>query len=786
MSKRKIFRIIIALSLALSLLISCSVYASAKTESLTTSAVPREFKDFAAATVDRGVDYNLSSLDLSTLPKYMEESLGFDELEKGKKPISVTDLNVEDLYSFTTYNEDDTLTLYRFSEPVKFVDKSTEAIRFVDNTIKVASAEKQPPVISGQSELYTAKSYTNTANFFSVNMPASVNQGISLKLDNLTFSLTPAKASLSTASLKTSNHRGMSEEVVEYRNALGDGVHLQYVPISSGVKENIILDRYPGTNKFEFIVDVGNYYPVYTEGESIPFADPATDEISIILGQADARDSYTGEETDGHFTLYNSLEVKELEDGRYALTVTIDQDFLTSPDTVYPVVIDPSYTLPSTSFRDTTVYSGVPNSSAYYTSAYMCVGNHGSSYGEGIAFVQTKKMTDLINNGIAPEKVNFAHYRVYEGSGKTNHSMIRLYGTTANWDQTTITYNNKPDYDSGSIASQVVDHSGWYTFDVTRHVKNFLAWAKNYSGYSQTRGFALAATDPTASSKHFCSGEYTGSTKPSIIINYASSTYDINDSFRNRNGQLQTFLAWGKLINGSAPMFKFTVNTAGRYIMETISSDAFYSESHTQTDTMIALFDSNLSRLALNDDGSNTTFSKIQRELSVGTYYLAVSDAVDSDGAAGTGDSVGVVENIKCYLAIYKTNELIDSQYWANCANEYYKIPDPAPNETYNCMGYAIGVYDDADLGSDSLTNIRSEMASYGWSERNWNTNTDLSSLNECVIAYGGGDSIIHFAKYENGIITAKMDGYEVVQHTGVYAYHHQSYDTPYKYFVKN
>lgn len=104
------------------------------------------------------------------------------------------------------------------------------------------------------------------------------------------------------------------------------------------------------------------------------------------------------------------------------------------------------------------------------------------------------------------------------------------------------------------------------------------------------------------------------------------------------------------------------------------------------------------------------------------------------------------------------TVRLKDSQCWANCAYEYYKIQDPAPNETYNCMGYAIGVYDD----------------------------DDLSSLNECVIAYGGGDSITHFAKYENGIITAKMDGYEVVQHTGVYAYHHQSYDTPYKYFVKN
>ena len=72
----------------------------------------------------------------------MEESLGFSELSAEKQPKSVTDLNVEDLYSFTTYNEDDTLTLYMFSEPVKFVDKETSAIRFIDNTIKVSAENK--------------------------------------------------------------------------------------------------------------------------------------------------------------------------------------------------------------------------------------------------------------------------------------------------------------------------------------------------------------------------------------------------------------------------------------------------------------------------------------------------------------------------------------------------------------------------------------------------------------------------------------------------------------------
>ena len=116
----------------------------------------------------------------------MEESLGFSELSEDKRPRSLTDLYVEDLYSFTTLNEDDTLTLYMFSEPVKYVDKETTAIKFIDNTIK--AVETKLPVSSAElskigNSLYTAKSYSNTANFFTVDMPASINQGVSLSYE---------------------------------------------------------------------------------------------------------------------------------------------------------------------------------------------------------------------------------------------------------------------------------------------------------------------------------------------------------------------------------------------------------------------------------------------------------------------------------------------------------------------------------------------------------------------------------------------------------------------------
>ena len=79
------------------------------------------------------------------------------------------------------------------------------------------------------------------------------------------------------------------------------------------------------------------------------------------------------------------------------------------------------------------------------------------------------------------------------------------------------------------------------------------------------------------------------------------------------------------------------------------------------------------------------------------------------------------------------------------------------------------------------------EMAKYGWDmiDRNENSEYDILLLDECIIGYGGITTIQHFSKLENGIVTAKMDAYEVVQHTEIYAYHNPGYNTPVKYFVR-
>ena len=772
--KKYAFRKIFAVILTAALVFAFTVPVSAQTPEESAAATKRSVKDVFSSQVDRNTDYNLNRLDLSTLPSYMEESLGFSELSEDKRPSSLTDLYVEDLYSFTTLNEDDTLTLYMFSEPVKYVDKETTAIKFIDNTIK--AVETKLPVSSAElskigNSLYTAKSYTNTANFFKVDMPASINQGVSLSYEGKRFTLSPASASLSTAELKTATHRGMTEQTVEYRNALGTGVHLQYVPINSGVKENIVLDRYPGKNTFRFIFDAEGYYPIYTEGEAIPFADPSTDEIALILGQVDARDSYTGDETDGHFTLYNSLKLEDLKNGKYVLTVTVDNDFLTDPDTVYPVVIDPTFTVPNNTVRDTTVYSAKPNSSSYYSSAYNIVGNHGSGYGEGIAFVQAN-----YNYNLQPlftyQNIVSARYRVYEGSGKTNSSTINVGLPTDSWNQTTLNYGNKPSYTKTS--SKVISKSGWHEFNITTQAKT---WVQGYktSGYplGPANGLVLYANDPSASSKHFCSSEHSTYT-PSISITYhEANMYHVNAAYGNR-----PFKAWGRLIDGVSPVYSFSVTTAGTYRIETLDS-SYFGEDVEEFNSRLYLYDSNHNHLVQSTNNSgDLNHEYIVRYLDVGTYHVCVA----------SNDTYML--DVHCYLIIERfdtgedTSVVMNGELYGNYVAyadtmfDFYKKADYSYN--YNCAGYAIGNLNYNGGVSYSIAKAKEFLSDYTYHAG------APANVSNCIVAYGWPDNILHYARIDNGVVSCKFGNMEELYHSGYNAYFPNStYGTPQAYFTK-
>ena len=123
--------------------------------------------------IDNNKEYNYDSLILSNLPDYIAKNT----LNPNITAIKLDTADNDELFSFTTINSDGSKSLYLFNDPVKFVDKNK--VRFIDNTItQRISSENEPE-------------YTNSLNAFDLTMPKTLSKGISLKMDDISITMTP-------------------------------------------------------------------------------------------------------------------------------------------------------------------------------------------------------------------------------------------------------------------------------------------------------------------------------------------------------------------------------------------------------------------------------------------------------------------------------------------------------------------------------------------------------------------------------------------------------------------
>lgn len=446
---------------------------------------------------------------LIDLPAVVSSSVNSTE----KTPVEIINQEVDDEYTITVKNDDGTNTVHVFQTPIKYVD---------DKTIKL---KKDTLVESDENiSLFKKYAYESVDNEVRTYYPKNISDGIKMEYSDYSVTLMPVLPSthniIRGSSASTASR---IENSVLYSETFDSNISLEYAPSLNGLKENIIINKYTGINTFEFTIDTDGLVPSKFEGDSIPLLDPTTDEMRLYIGQINARDSYVGknENNETHFTLYNSLKLEATAiKNVYKLTVIVDREFLESETTVYPVIIDPTITIGSSNVADAPVYSGYPNTN-YYTNEFNMVGYHGSSYKEAMTFVKLKSLSTY--KYINPENVNLAYYRVYEGSGKTSTATVNLYDTISTWDESTITYSNKPYIMSTPESSNTISESGWYSFSITNLFKNWLRYALNEDGFSLNYGFALATNTTGVSSRHFASANSTNFL-PSIVFNYSEDT----------------------------------------------------------------------------------------------------------------------------------------------------------------------------------------------------------------------------------------------------------------------
>jgi len=101
---------------------------------------------------------------------------------------------------------------------------------------------------------------------------------------------------------------------------------------------------------------------------------------------------------------------------------------------------------------------------------------------------------------------------VWNSQGAFPTSQIYIARNTSDWDQSTVTWNNKPGY-SGAIPITAPSILDWWSVDVTSFVQDFVSESHPNYGFQIYKGNALDDSFYLRSSEH-------ASNYPVLIINY--------------------------------------------------------------------------------------------------------------------------------------------------------------------------------------------------------------------------------------------------------------------------
>ena len=418
----------------------------------------------------------------------------------------------EELNSYVFKNADGSKTAYFLDEDVKYVNSAGEVV------------EKNVALVALDS------GFTTRSSNISLALPNDLARGITLAHGSATVSLTPVKAgltesaSVATASLfealdqaLVSAPTGISLGRADYAGAFGLGTTLRYTPPLSGVKEDVILDRYRGQNSFSFTLQTGTL-SVYNEDGRYFIAESAEAEEKIFIGETYVYDS------GDHFEK-GTLSVTQKAEGLYTLTIGASVEFLTDPETVYPVYIDPSLTVSYGEngdgyIEDVTVYS--EKSTINYGGANMCFVGYRSSYGTARTAMRLSGLADsFIYDVLHYAFVDSAILTLHGYSGASEEVEANLYPLmTSNWTESDATWNSI----GGKIAPQALATgtlvtNGTMNFDLTAFVKEWKIDNANFPA-TLSNGFMMVAETETLQKRFYSSEVSSVNYKPVFTITY--------------------------------------------------------------------------------------------------------------------------------------------------------------------------------------------------------------------------------------------------------------------------
>ena len=224
-----------------------------------------------------------------------------------------------DLHTIKFQNRDGSKTDYIFKNPVKYVAE--------DGSVRDIGTQ---PVAGKYALRGKTYAYALTDHSMHQYFPARIQNGVLVEVSGHYVEMVPQ----STYTPLVVQMAKMQNNALLYEDVFGAGIDIRYTPVSSGLKEDIVLASYTGVRSFTFLFRTNGLFIEEIEGEyRLVNADGM---ICASLGKVLVYDSAL------HYTR-GDMTVTALSAGNtYRVTLSVDETFLRSPDTVYPVTVDPT------------------------------------------------------------------------------------------------------------------------------------------------------------------------------------------------------------------------------------------------------------------------------------------------------------------------------------------------------------------------------------------------------------------------------------------------------------
>ena len=319
-------------------------------------------------------------------------------------------------------------------------------------------------------------------------------------------------------------------------------------------KENILLDSYIG-NVFEFKLSIPGHYAILSDrGVKVniySYAEPDGGP-KYVISQPYALDSYQGE-PDGkaHVGFDNRYELVQTADSEYILRMIIDKEFLTSEDTVYPVLIDPTVAYASSgSIEDTYVCEA--NGIKYNNDSLLRLGADSNPlYGRMSIYAKNTFMWYF--RYIRPENIVSVKYNTQRvGTATASGINASVYDCTIAHAVNQVAYSQLESSTGTFQSSTVLDMAHTLCeFNVTSLTKQWLKNLLNEGGKSYSYGFIIKAASGTNGYMCLRAADDPAGNYPCFEITYNEDTSVNDGTYYIRNKQSGQYLDVYNL--GTAP-----------------------------------------------------------------------------------------------------------------------------------------------------------------------------------------------------------------------------------------